>query len=168
MKTRNAFATLTICALLAFTIAAFVNLQKASANYMMDCRQLVTGTYLTTNSGSVGSFRTILTFAKDGNFFSIVSNESGTPSIVPYSDPQGSWKCTSDREITAIALDFIDPTATSSGQIGRTDYVARFEPNKGIVQATGTIRSFDLNANPLNDGGLGLGNFTFTGERVKP
>jgi pimeloyl-CoA synthetase len=51
MKTRNAFATLTICVLSALTIAEQVNLHKVLAQCIADCRKFVTGTYLTTNSG---------------------------------------------------------------------------------------------------------------------
>ncbi|MHC5830707.1 MAG: hypothetical protein ACYT04_85870, partial [Nostoc sp.] len=69
MESRNAFATLTICVLSALTIPAIVNLHKVEAQPITDCRKLVTGTYLTTNSGNFGLFRGIITFTADGNVF---------------------------------------------------------------------------------------------------
>lgn len=166
MKTRNAFTGLTIC-VLSVTIPNMVNLHKVSAQPLTDCRKLVTGTYLTTNSGEFGSFRSIITFTKDGNFFASDSNQSGVPSIPPFGNTQGSWKCTSDREIIGTTLDFSYPTATLPGSIGKGDLRATFGLKNGIVQGTATLRSYDLNANPLNDDAPVVGTFTFTGQRVK-
>jgi len=175
MKTRKVFATLAICVLLAFlTIAAFVNLHEASAQSIADCRKLVTGTYLTKVSGAFGSFRLIMTFTQDGNSFSTGSNQSNAPSplykggVQSFSNVQGSWKCTSDREITATVLNFNYPTATLPGTITRSDINATFDPKAGIVQATATLRSFSLNANPLKDDAPVAGTETFTGQRITP
>ncbi|MEH2141193.1 hypothetical protein [Nostoc sp.] len=177
MKIRKAFATLTICVFLALTIATFVNLHEASAQYIADCRKLVTGTYLTTVSGDFGSFRLITTITQDGNYFVTGSNQSDAPSpldqsgvssVQPYSNVQGSWKCTSDREITATVLNFNYPTATLPGAITRSDISATFDPKAGIVQATATLRSFSLNANPLKDHAPVAGTETFTGPRITP
>ncbi|MEH2142555.1 hypothetical protein [Nostoc sp.] len=161
-------ATLMICVLSALTIPDFVNLHKAEAESRTDCRKLVTGTYLTTNSGDFGSFRGITTFTEDGNIFATASNQSGVPSVQPYGETQGSWKCTSDREITATTLDFSYPTRTLPGRIAKTDFRATFDAKTGIVQATATLRFFNLNANPLKDNAPVTGRFTFTGQRVKP
>lgn len=170
MKTRNAVVTFTICVLLALTTTFFVNLHKVSAQPITDCRKLVTGTYLTTNSADFGSFRSIITFTQDGNFFATASNQSGDSSFSGYGNVQGSWKCTSNREIIATTLNFSYPTATLPGSIGRSDISAIFDPKNGIVQATVTLKSFDLNANPLLDDAPATGpfTFTFTGQRVKP
>lgn len=83
MKTRNAFATLMICIVLALTIAAVVNVDKASAQSIAECRKSVTGTYLyTTNSGNLGSFRGILTLTQDGNAISTASIQgTGAPPL---------------------------------------------------------------------------------------
>ncbi|MEH1833483.1 MAG: hypothetical protein V7L29_15765 [Nostoc sp.] len=167
MKIPKALITLAIC-VLSVTILYAVNISKVEAQPTTDCRKLVTGTYLTTNSGNFGTFRGILTLSQDGNFFASASNQSRDALVPPYGHIQGSWKCTSSREITVTTLDFIYPTATSPGAIGRTDTTATFEPKNGIVQATSKVRSFDLNANPLVDNGMVLGTFTFTGQRVKP
>ncbi|MEH2253700.1 hypothetical protein [Nostoc sp.] len=164
----NRFATLTICVLSALTIPNFVNLHKAEAESITDCRKLVTGTYLTTNSGNFGSFRGITTFTQDGNFVSTASVQSHVPPFQPFGNIQGSWKCTSDREITATGLDFNYPTATLPGKITRTDYRATFNPKTGIVQGTVTLRLFSLNANPLKDYVPLEGTFTFTGQRINP
>lgn len=174
MKTRNAFATSTICVLAALTIPDFVSLHKVKAEPIVksesikDCRKLVTGTYLTTISANFGSSRGITTFTQDGNFFATASIQSGDPKIPPFGDVQGRWKCTSNREITATGLNFNYPTATLPGTIGRTDFRATFDPKDGIVRATSTLKSFALNANPLKDDVSVQQKFTFTGQRVEP
>ncbi|MEH2277426.1 MAG: hypothetical protein V7K40_22220 [Nostoc sp.] len=174
MKTRNAFATLTICVLSALTILDFVSLHKVQAESIVeaesirDCRKLVTGTYLTTLSANFGTSRGITTFNRDGNFVATASIQSGVPKIPPFSNTQGSWKCTSSREITATGLDFNYSTAKVPASITRTDFRATFTPKDGIVQATATQRSFNLNANPLKDYAPVQQTFTFTGQRIKP
>lgn len=175
MKTRKAFATLMICVLLVLGIVGFVNLHQASAHYIADCRELVTGTYLTTVSGDFGSFRLIMTITRDGDYFVTGSNQSGAPSpldqsgvssVQPYSNVQGSWKCTSDREITATVLNFNYPTATLPSAITRSDINATVDPEAGILQGKATLRSFSLNANPLQDDAPVAGTETFTGPRI--
>lgn len=177
MKTGNAFVKLTICLLLALTTTFLVNIHQVSAQPITDCSKLVTGTYITTTkSDEFGLFRGILTFTQDGNIVSASSNQSaapspldksGVPSVQPFGNIQGIWKCTSDTEITSTALSFWYPTATLSGIIVRNDVRATFDPN-GIVQGTGTLRPFSLNANPLNDQASVRGTFSFTGQRVIP
>ena len=168
MKTRNAFVTLTICVLLALTTTFFVNMHKVSSQPITDCRKLVTGTYLTTNSGNFGSFRGIITFTEDGNVFVSDSFQSGVPSVQPFGNIQGSWKCIGDREISATTLNFDYQTATLPPSIGRGDFRAKFEPKTGTVQGTATLRIFSLKANPLVDYAPAAGTFTLTGQRVKP
>lgn len=177
MKTRNAFVKFTICLLLALTTTFLVNIHQVSAQPITDCSKLVTGTYiLTLKSGELGSYSGIATFTQDGNVFVITSNQSaapspldkiGVPSVQPFGNIQGIWKCTSDTEITSTTLSFWYPTATLSGLIVRNDVRATFDPN-GIVQGTGTLRPFSLNANPLNDQAPVRGTFSFTGQRVIP
>ncbi|MEH2275258.1 MAG: hypothetical protein V7K40_10835 [Nostoc sp.] len=178
MKTRNPFVKLTICLLLALTTTFLVNIHQVSAQPITDCSKIVTDTYITTtNSGEFGSFRGILTFTQDGNVFGTTSNQSaapspldqsGVPSVQPFGNIQGSWKCTSDKEITSTAFNFWYPTATLPGLIARNDVRMTFDPKNGIVQGTGTVRSFPLKANPLNDQAPVRGTFTVTGERVIP
>jgi len=93
--------------------------------------------------------------------------QSGVSSVQPFGNIQGSWKCTSDKEITATTLNFNYPTTTLPGTIGRGDFRATFDPKNGTVQATATLRFFDLNANPLSDDAPVSGTFIFTGQRVK-
>lgn len=170
MKTCNAFAKLTICVLSSLIIAIFVNVHKVDAESITDCQNLVIGTYLTSSSGDFGSFSSITTFTQDGNFFANASNQSGDPSlsVQPYSEVQGSWKCTSNREITGTVLSFSYPTATLPGTINKSDIRATFDPKNGIEQGTITIKSFGLNANPFSDDAPVRGTFTLTGQRVKP
>lgn len=168
MKTRNASATLTICVLSALTISDFVSLRKVKAESITNCRELVTGTYLTTISANFGSFRGITTFTRDGNFVSTASIQSGVANISPFSNVQGSWKCISNREITATGLDFNYLTATVPSSITRSDFRATFAPKAGIVQATATLRLFNLNANLLKDDAPVQQTFTFTGQRIEP
>ncbi|WP_298914028.1 hypothetical protein [uncultured Nostoc sp.] len=175
MKTRNAFVKLTICLLLALTTTFLVNIHQVSAQPITDCSKLVTGTYITTTkSDEFGLFRGILTFTQDGNIVSVSSNQaapspldqSGVPSVQPFGTTQGSWKCTSDTKITATTFTFWYPTATLPGLIARNDVRMTFDPKNGIVQGTSTLRSFSLNANPLNDQAPVGGTFSFTGQRV--
>lgn len=176
MKTRNAFVKLTICVLLVLTTTFFVNLHKAEAQpikaeaqAITDCRKIVTGTYLTTtNSGDFGSFRGISTYTQDGNIFFSASNQGGSSSNPPYGVIQGSWKCISNKEITGTAFNFNYPTETFPASIGRSDFRAKFDSLAETVQATITVRTFDLNANPFKDDAPVRGTFTFTGQRVKP
>jgi hypothetical protein len=171
MRTRNAFATLTICVLLALTIVTVVNVYKVSAQSIADCRKVVTGTYLyTTDSGNFSPFRGILTLTKDGNVISTTSIQSTgiPPASQPFSEQQGSWKCTSGREITSTVLHFNYPTTTLPGSITRSDTRTTFDPEAGTIQGTVTGRTFALNANPLVDDVPVSGTFTFTGQRVKP
>lgn len=168
MKTRNAFAKLTICVSSALTILMLFNQHKAEAESITDCRQLVTGTYLATVEANFGSFRGITTFNRDGNFVAVASIQSGVPNIPPFSNTQGSWKCISDREITATGLSFNYATATFPASITRSDFRATFDPKDGTFQQTATLRTFALNANPLNDDAPVVQTFTVTGQRVKP
>lgn len=171
MKTRNAFATLIICIVLALTIATVVNVRKVSAQSMAECRESVTGTYLyTTNSGNLGSFRGILTLTQDGNAISTASIQGtgAPPSSQPFSEQQGSWKCTSDSEITSMVLNFNYSTATVPGSTTRSDTRAKVDPETGTIQGTVTGKTFALDANPLVDDAPVSGTFTFTGQRVEP
>ena len=169
MKTRNTFVTLAICVLLGLTTTFFVNQHEVSAQHIADCRKIVTGTYLTTtNSGDFGSFRGISTYTRDGNLFFSSSNQGGSSFAPPFGIVQGSWKCTSDTEITGTALNFSYKTATFPDGVGRSDFQATFDPEAETVQATITVRNFDLNANPLGDDAPISGTFTFTGQRVTP
>ncbi|MEH2257880.1 hypothetical protein [Nostoc sp.] len=168
MKTRNAFVTFTICVLSGLTTTFFVNVHKVEARPTTDCSKNVTGTYLATNSSSeFGSFRTIITFTQDGNYFASSSIQSGVPSLQPLSNVQGSWKCIGDREITVTAFNFRFQTATLPAGISRSDLRAIFDPKTGTVEVEGKLRTFDINANPLVDDVPVIGTFTFTGQRVK-
>lgn len=176
MRIRNAFATLIICILLALTIAIGVNVSETSAQSSAqytraDCRRAFAGTYLyTANVGSLGSFRGIITLAQDGNIFTTASIQgTGAPPISqPFSDQQGRWKCTSDRESISTVLNFNYPTATSPGSITRADTRATFDPKAGTIQGTTTGRTFALTANPLTENAPVSGTFSFTGQRVEP
>ncbi len=178
MKTYNAFTKVTIC-VLSMTILTnvelhkvlaqtHVNLHKLPDQSRIDCRRFVTGTYLTTSDVSdFGFFRSIITFTEDGNFFAIDSNQSGDPSLPPFSNTQGSWKCTSKNQIIGTSLNFSYPTATLPGFIARSDFNMTFDYKNGRVQGTAIFRSYELNANPLNDYAPAMGMFTFTGQRVE-
>lgn len=167
MKTRNAFPALTICVLSALTIPMLITPHKAEAESITDCRQLVAGTYLLSNSGDFGSFRSIVTFTQDGNFSGIASIQSSAPtSGQTFSNTQGSWRCISKTEITATGLNFSYPTETLPGNFIRSDFQARFDPKAGTVQATVIQRFFALNADPLTGDAPVAGRSTFTGQRV--
>jgi hypothetical protein len=168
MKTRNA-CTMFTCVLSTFTVLSFVNPDKAEAvPTTTDCRQLLTGTYLTTVSANFGSFRGITTFTRDGNFFTTLSIQSGDPKIPPFSDTQGSWKCVSDTEIIATGLEFNYPAAASPASINRIDIRATVDPKDGTLKEKATLKTFPLNADPLNDDAPVMQTFIITGQRVNP
>lgn len=134
MNSRNTIATVTICVLSALTIGDFVNLHKVEAKPIQpikDCRQLVTGTYLTTTIfANFGSFRGVTTFNQDGNFVATGPIQSGLTNIPSPSSSNtlGRWKCISDREITSTGFAFNYPTATLPALIIRGDFRAAFNP----------------------------------------
>lgn len=167
MKIRNAFVTLVICVLLGFTTTFLVNQHLVSAQPVTDCRKIVTGTYLTPLSGDFGVFYGILTFTQDGNFIASASTQSGTPRQ-PFGNIQGSWKCTSNTEAIATGLDFNYPTSTLPGSITRSDFRATFDAKAGISQATATLRTFSLDADPLSNDVPVAQTLTFTGQRITP
>ena len=101
-------------------------------------------------------------------FFSVPKRQNGGPSYPPFGIIQGSWKCTSDTEVTGTALNFSYQTATLPDGIARNDFHATFDPEAETVQATVTIRNFALFANPLVDDAPVSGTFTLTGQRVTP
>lgn len=167
MKIRNVFARMTICMLSTLTLFNFVNQQKVKAESTTDCRQLLTGTYLSTLTADFGSFRGITTFNRDGNFIATVSIQNGVPNVPPFSNTQGSWKCTSNNEIIATGLDFNYQTSDSPATISRTDINGTFNPKDGTLKETIILRTFDLNANPFLDNAPVVATFTVTGQRIK-
>ena len=141
-----------------------------------DCSQFVVGTYLTTVTTPPGipSYRELLTFSQDGNFFATDSNEYGVPGTSnqiyqPLSDTRGRWKCVEQNKITVTALNFDYPTGNLDTAITRDVYHVTFEPTTQTVQGTTTLTFFPLNANPL-DGNQGafFGPVTasFTGQQI--
>lgn len=171
--TRKAFAVFTICTLSALTIPDVLSSRKVEAQTQTntsntDCRNSVTGTYLITISqnGSVAS-RSLITLDGSGNFFAVDANQSGVPGAFnAFSDSQGAWKCTGNRQITATTLNFSYPGDEGPASIGRSDYQVTFNPKSRRVQGTVTLRFFALNANPLKDNAPVAGTFTFTGQPV--
>lgn len=172
MNPRNTIATVTIC-VLSVTIGDFVNLDKVEAKPIQpikDCRQLVTGTYLTTTIfANFGSFRGVTTFNRDGNFVATGPIQSGLTNIPSPSSSNtlGRWKCISDREITGTGLAFNYATATLPALIIRGDFRATFNPVDRTWKGTGILKTFALDANPLKDDAPVVATFTVTGERVK-
>lgn len=173
MITRKAFAVFTICTLSALTIpdvlsSRQVEAQTQTKTFNTDCPKSVTGTYLITISqnGSVAS-RSLITLDGVGNFFAVDSNQSGVPGVFnAFSDAQGAWKCTGNREITATTLNFSYQGDEGPASIGRSNYRVTFNPKSRAVQGTITLRFFAINANPLEDNAPVAGTFTFTGQRV--
>ncbi|MDF5722626.1 MAG: hypothetical protein PUP91_19505 [Rhizonema sp. PD37] len=166
MKTRSILIALMLC-VLSLAIPNMANLHKVSAQPVTDCRKLVTGTYLTTLSGSIDSFREIITLSQDNNIVFSSSNQSNSPSVQPYGNTRGNWKCISNTEIIATSLNFRYPTETLPVGISRNDFRATLDPKTGTLQATGTLKLYELDANPLKDDAPVAETFTFTGLRIK-
>ena len=186
MVIRKNFTILMVCAL--STLSFSPNLVKAQPvkdltdSGQVSCRKFVVGTYILStflNSEFVG--RRVITLTRDGNFFSIDSNQGGTKGVPSaaqsfpnnrFTDGQGVWKCNQGGEIiaTAFNFNFPAPESTASVTTGRADYRATFNPVEQTVTGTFEIRTFNLIANPL-DNNLPVGEgepfrFTFTGQRV--
>ena len=119
-------------------------------------------TYITTitdaNTGAFSS-RSLITLHADHSIAAVDSGQGGPG--VNFSSQRGAWRTTPQAGVTARTFDFSFPNAG----IARVDY--NFTTISGD-QAAGTITLtvFPINADPQGSGGIVVGNFNFTGQRV--
>ncbi|MEA5507224.1 hypothetical protein VB735_29855 [Halotia wernerae UHCC 0503] len=176
MKTKRIFVILTICLLSVLAIIGILKPHSVTAQseaqtlFSKKCSIFVTGTYLTTISDANGQLasRGVITLTSDGNFFVIDSNQGGVKGAFnPFGDTQGAYTCTGNQEISATGINFGFSGPDGTNDIARSDIHATFSRLTQAVKGTITVRSFALNANPLEEKGLVVGTFPFIGQRVK-
>lgn len=120
------------------------------------------GTYLVTiTDASTGTFssRSVITLSVDHSMAAIDSGQGGP--AFSFSSQQGAWENAPGSTVKARALDFDFPSV----DVARLDYNFTTATND---QAAGTIvlTTFPLTGNPLGSGGIVVGTFNFTGQRV--
>ncbi|MEH2381952.1 MAG: hypothetical protein V7K27_24185 [Nostoc sp.] len=176
MKTNRIFVMLTICLLSVLAITGIFKphlvaaQSKAQTLFSNKCSSFVTGTYLTTIFDAKGQLasRGVITLTPDGNFFVIDSNQGGVKEAFnPFGDTQGAYTCTGNQDISATGINFGFSGPDGANDIARSDIRATFHRLTQAVKGTITVRSFALNANPLEEKGSVVGTFPFTGQRVK-
>ncbi len=176
MKISRIFVMLTICLLSVVSITGIlkphlVAAQSSTQSQVLNkCSRFVTGTYLTTIFEANGKFasRGVITLEQDGNIFVTDSNQGGVEGVFnPFGDTQGAYTCTSNQEISAIGINFGFSGPDGANDIARSDIRATFNQLTQAVQGTITVRSFALNANPLEEEGSVVGTFPFTAQRVR-
>ncbi|MCC5642322.1 hypothetical protein LC607_05020 [Nostoc sp. CHAB 5824] len=133
------------------------------------CSKLVPGTYLTTILDANGNFasRGVITLTKEGNLFVTDSNQGGVSGAFnPFGDTQGSYRCIEKKAISATGINFGFSGNNGVNDIARSDIKAILNPITQTLQGTITVRSFALKANPLQEEGVLVGTFSFTGQRI--
>jgi hypothetical protein len=84
----------------------------------------------------------------------------------PFGDTQGSYTCTSHREIRSVGINFGFSGPDGANDIARSDIQATLNQQSTELQGTINVTSFALNANPLRGTGSAVGSFQFTGQRI--
>jgi hypothetical protein len=173
MKTRRICILLMICLFSLFLITSVPHLasaqSQAQSNASRGCRNIFTGTYLTTIADGKGQFasRGVITFSADGNFFVTDSNQGGVEGVFnPFGDTQGTYVCTSNQEIRAVGINFGFSGRDGVNDIARSDIRATVARQSGALQGSITVTSFALNADPLASGGSVVGTFQVTGQLI--
>ena len=122
-------------------------------------------TYLITITDAQGAFasRGVVTL-HDDRTLSVIDSGQGGPTFF-FSSQLGAWKPDGRSGAVGRTLDFNFPPAAD---VARLDYTFSFSVNDTQVAGTITLRTFPLQADPLDGGGTVLGEFTFSGMRVIP
>lgn len=174
MKIRRICILLMICLSSLFLIASFPHLasaqSQAQSNTSKGCRNIFTGTYLTTISDAKGQFasRGVITFSADGNFFVTDSNQGGVKGVFnPFGDTQGTYVCTSNQEIRAVGINFGFSGPDGANDIARSDIQATVDRQSRALQGSITVKAFALNTNPLAGGGSVVGTFQVRGQPIQ-
>jgi hypothetical protein len=173
MKIRRICILLMACLSALFLIASFPHLASAQSqgqsNASRVCRNIFTGTYLTTITDTNGQFasRGVITFSADGNFFVTDSNQGGVEGVFnPFGDTQGTYVCTSNQEIRAVGINFGFSGPDGANDIARSDIGATVARQSRELRGSITVTSFALNADPLAGGGSVVGTFQVTGQLI--
>ncbi len=175
MKTRRTSILLAACLFGVFLITVFPYFASAHSQEQFSssrrCRNFFAGSYLTTIVDAKGKFssRGVISFSEDGNLFVTDSNQGGVQGVFnPFGDTQGSYTCTSNREIRAVGINFGFSGPNGVNDIARSDIQATLNQQSMELQGIITVSSFALDANPLKGAGSVVGSFQFTGQRITP
>ncbi len=128
-------------------------------------RNVMVGSYLTTITkygGNVGfTERSIITLHRDRTMSSVDSGQGGPAS--QFSSQLDAWKRGCKGTATGRTLDFTFP----SNGINRLDYTFDADQPKDTIKGEFILTNFPINADPLGSGGTVVGQFEFTGTRIK-
>ncbi len=114
------------------------------------------GTFFVSNKGTLSestSIWRIITLTSDGNWFSIASNQTsiGLNPDMGYTDQQGVWKKTGNREITAKVLDFcFSPADGSHDGNSVAHYEVTFSRDFNSLDGEYDGRVYPNDQNPLD------------------
>jgi len=113
------------------------------------------GTFFVSDSEDPSIWR-IITLTSDGNWFSIASNQTSIgliPNDMGYTDQQGVWKKTGNREIIAKVLNFGFSPADGS-HVGNSVVYYKVTFSRDFNSLTGEYdgRVYSENQNPLDPG----------------
>ena len=117
---------------------------------------------ITIQEGGLFASRGVLTLHSDGTMSAIDSGQGGP---FHFTSQLGAWARTSPGGGIGRTLDFDFPP---SPDVARLDYTFTFSADGTHVTGTITLRTFPLQSDPLDGGGLVVGEFTFAGTRVTP
>ncbi len=151
---------------LAAALLPWIAIPADAAGGSQACRDLVQGTYLSSIVEADGSLisRSIVTFAADGTWLSIDSNQEGIPGAYnPFTENAGEWACTGRHTLTASALSFSLPGPEGPGKsLARNEMNATVDPSTQKLEGTIELIFFPLEADPFKDAGASAGVFRFT------
>jgi hypothetical protein len=105
--------------------------------------------------------RAVITLHGDGTMSSVDSGQGGPASL--FSSQLGAWKRKCVGGATGRTLDFTFP----SNGINRLDYTFDANQPKDTIKGEFILTNFGINADPQGSGGTTVGQFEFTGQRIK-
>jgi hypothetical protein len=128
-------------------------------------RGFSSGSFLTTIKDSQGNFasRSVITLNADHTLSAADSNQGG-PTFY-FSTQMGTWKAAGDGRIVARVVNMTYPPSPG---MARSEYTITLAPDGREAIGAITVFLYPLDANPLQDPGTLLGDFTFVGEAIKP
>ena len=174
MKIAGVPALLVVCLTsMLFTTTALFSAPNQPAEYNLPdiCRAKFSGSYITTITDAAGQqvvSRNILTLSADGNMMSIDSNQGGVEGMFnPFGDSAGSYTCAGEQDIRAVVLNFIFAGPYGERGIVRRDIRINLGSVTPKIGGTIQIRTFALDANPMQGEGQYYGSYAFTGQRIE-
>jgi hypothetical protein len=161
MKHNRNFSVYTPVLLSVFLLLSILYSNETRADWNASTfGEKIAGTYLLTEEDDGGS--RIVTITADGNWFGIHSSQLNNK----FSNQQGVWKKTGEREITVRVLNF----SSLKDGIGSSLFSFTVNLDKTYQQINGKLsgKLFSPGADPLDPVAIPLKSFsnTFTGKRL--